>query len=104
MAQRGSEHAETVDIAGAPADAVVDDFGSDVIIPAAPIVLSNDDGSIGPIRTFADRIDDGGDPGGTTAVAGSGVIGRLAVGNDPTDLGELAIRDVLQYLCLRDDA
>jgi len=54
-------HAEAVDIAGVPADAVVDDFRSDVIIPAAPIVPSNDDGSVGPIRTVADRIDDGGD-------------------------------------------
>ena len=61
-------HAEAVDVSRSPAHAVIDDFGRDVIVPAAPIVPGDDDRGVGPIGAVADRVDDRRHPGWTAAV------------------------------------
>jgi hypothetical protein len=92
-----------MDVSRSPAYAVIDHFRGDVIVPASPIVLRNDDRGVRPIGAVPNRVDNRRYPGWPTAVVGQGVIGTGSVRNDPGDLRELPIGDIHQGLCLRDD-
>src|SRR5208337_3377887 len=74
-----------------------------MIVPASPIVPSDDNGGVCPILAIANFVDNGGYPGGSAAVVARGVIGLGAVGDDPSHLRKLAVGDVLQDLRLRDN-
>src|SRR5271157_169718 len=103
MRLKQSERSSAVDVSRSPTDTVVDDLGCDVIIPASPIVPSDDDGGVRPILAIANGIDNRGYPGGSAAVVALGVIGLGAVGDHPTHLRKLAVGDVHQDLRLRND-
>src|SRR5579864_301908 len=57
-------HAEPVDIARSPTGAIRDDLRRrHVVEPSAPIVPRHNDGSVGPIGTVANSVDDRSHPG-----------------------------------------
>jgi len=74
-----------------------------MVVPAAPIVPSNQDRSVVPIflsvracRVIANRVDYRCDPVRSSAGVRLGMIGVLAIGNDPAHLRQLASRDIRQ--------
>src|ERR1700730_4636987 len=77
-----------------------------VIVPAAPIIPSDNDRSIVPIYftvgagwVVANRIDNGCHPGRSTGIVGiSGVIGILPGRNDPAHRPKITVPDVGQHI------
>ena len=74
-----------------------------MIVPAAPIVPSDNNGGIFPICAATDRINNRSDPCRPRAVVTFGMIGSITVGDYPAHLCKVAIGNIGKYLSLGDD-
>src|SRR6267378_1888039 len=97
-------HAKTIDVARSPTGAVIDDLRRrNMVVPATPIVPSDDDGSIRPIGTATDGIYDGSDPGRPTCREASGMVRVLTGRDDPAHSWKLVVGNVGEDLFRRHD-
>src|SRR5580704_3567863 len=80
-----------------------------VIVPASPVIPSDDDRGVLPIGerlslhgvgagAVADGVDNGSHPGGSAAIVAAGVVGVRRRRSDPSQIVEIAISKIGQYL------
>src|ERR1700674_5489735 len=72
----------------------VDDCRGNVVIPSSPIVPRDEDGSVVPILTAADGIDNRRNPGRSQTLAAPRMVRFLPGWNHPANVGELTVGDV----------
>jgi len=69
-----------------------------MVVPAAPIIPSDDDRCIGPVRAVANRVHDRSNPRRSAGACGDACMVRILPGGDnPAHRGEGTVGDVVEY-------